>query len=523
MSRWRFDGNVGILRPTWPLVIGLLLLASGPPAHAQCTGDFNGDGFDDLAIGAPNETVNGATGAGAVNVLYGSPSLLTTSPAWYLHQDVTRVNGVAENDDRFGAALAAGDFNGDGYDDLAVGVPGETIGSVSQVSHAGAVQIFYGGSLGLRIGGNHILHKIHSGITGQTDDGYASSLAAGDFNRDGYDDLAIGIPKKDVGSPSDVRTDAGGVIVVYGCPDGLGSDCGGEIDQYITENGLGGSLSSVADDQFGTSLAAGDFDGDGFDDLAIGVPNDDSFSGGLNAGAAWVVYGSSAGLGGHGSQSSHFWHQDRSGVEGVAEPGDRFGASLAAGDFNGDGFDDLAIGVPSEDVGGATNAGAVNVLFGSASGLTAAGDQVLTQAGSDSENNDFFGVSLAAGDATGDGRSELVVGAHGEDSFKGAVHAFRGTSSGLSRLQVVSARVAGGAQPGDYFGASLAMGDFDGNGRCDLAVGAPVDTVSGVWAAGSVTILAPGFVQFFHKDTPGVGGAPGQGSQFGRGLSKGNP
>ena len=122
-------------------------------------------------------------------------------------------------------------------------------------------------------------------------------------------------------------------------------------------------------DAFGSALAAGDFDGDGWDDLAIGVPQEDVTVGGYisNAGIVQVLYGGPSGLSTAGLQA---WCQGGcDGLLDTAEEGDQFGYALAAGDFNADGRDDLAVGVPGEDVGAVTDAGAVNVIYGSAAGL----------------------------------------------------------------------------------------------------------------------------------------------------------
>ena len=116
-------------------------------------------------------------------------------------------------------------------------------------------------------------------------------------------------------------------------------------------------------------MSVSDFDNDGFDDLAIGVRGE-SVGALARAGAASLIYGSGSGLTAVGNQ---LWHQNIAGVQGVAAPDDSFASALAGGDFNGDGFDDLAIGTTGEDIGTAANAGAVNLLHGSASGLTAAG------------------------------------------------------------------------------------------------------------------------------------------------------
>src|SRR6266508_552874 len=104
-----------------------------------------------------------------------------------------------------------------------------------------------------------------------------------------------------------------------------------------------------------------DFDNDGFVDLAVGTPSEDVGTI-VDAGAVTVLYGSAAGLTGAGSQQ---FTQDTPGIVGAAETDDGFGEALAAGDFNNNGVDDLAVGAPSEDVGAAVNGGSVNVLYGS--------------------------------------------------------------------------------------------------------------------------------------------------------------
>ena len=148
-----------------------------------------------------------------------------------------------------------------------------------------------------------------------------------------------------------------------------------------------------------------DFDGDGFGDLAVGAPGED-VGAVANAGAVSVLYGSSGGLASDGQVLT----QDTAGVPGVSEIGDRFGAALVAGDFNGDAFSDLAVGAPGEDLSD-VDAGAVTILFGSAGGIGGAGAQLLTQG--NPEYGDSFGFSLDIGDfGSGD---QLVVGAPGED------------------------------------------------------------------------------------------------------------
>ena len=249
---------------------GLACLWLGAPATAlgAVRADFNGDGRDDLAVGAPNEDVGSIESAGAVNVLYGGAGGLSATGNQFWRQNSPGVLGASEAFESFGYALAAGDFNGDGRDDLAVGVPIEGVGGVS---NAGAVNVLYGGAGGLSATGNQVW---------------------------------------DQNSP--------GVLDVAQTPD-----------------------------HFGLALAAGDLNGDGRDDLAVGAPEEALGSAGY-AGAVNVLYGGAGGLSATGNQ---FWHQDSPGIFDVLEPLDAFGTALATGDLNGDGRDDLAVGVPSENVG----------------------------------------------------------------------------------------------------------------------------------------------------------------------------
>ena len=203
-------------------------------------------------------------------------------------------------------------------------------------------------------------------------------MAAGDFNGDGRADLAVGVAEENIS--------AGVVHVLYGSPSGLTATG----SQLWSQNSPGIADGAEFEDSFGSSLAGGDFNGDGRADLAVGALGENDF-----AGVVHVLYGSASGLTAAGSQ---LWSQNSPGIEGVAEASDLFGDALAAGDFNGDGRADLAIGAPREN-----NArGVVHVLYGAAAGgLSATGSQLWSQdspgiAGV-AEANDFFGNTLAAG------------------------------------------------------------------------------------------------------------------------------
>jgi len=471
-------------------------------------GDFNGDGFDDVAIGVPNESVGSIANAGGVEVIYGSSSgLSATSPRadQFWTQDSANIEDSAEPDDRFGASLASGDFNGDGKDDLAIGVPDEDVGSKV---NAGGVEVIYGSSGGLSATsplGDQFWTQDSPDINDHTDkdDSFGYSVASGDFNGDGKDDLAIGVPLESVGT-IDL---AGGVEVIYGSSSGL-SATAPKADQFWTQDST--NIEDVAEtgDTFGfNSLASGDFNGDGKDDLAIGVSNEGVGSEGLE-GAVEVIYGSSSGLSATSPLADQFWTQDSPDINDHADHSDAFGWSLASGDFNGDGKDDLAIGVEDEGLGSIPNAGGVEVIYGSSSGLSATSpraDQFWTQDSTNiddvAEDGDNFGGSLTSGDFNGDGKDDLAVGVPNEDVGSivdaGAVEVIYGSSGGLSATSPLpdqfwmqgNSKVENSPETNDQFGVSLTSADFNKDGRDDLAVGIPGEGIGSILSAGGVEVI----------------------------------
>jgi hypothetical protein len=303
----------------WPATNGLAHSAAATSAASagSLQADFDNDGFADLAVGVPFEDAGTIEDAGAVNVLYGSAAKLTGVGSQIFTQDSPGVGSAAEAGDNFGDALATGDFNQDGFADLAVGVPDE---DVNTIGGAGAVNVLYGTPAGLTGTGSQLFTQDSPGVGEAAEffEFFGSRLAVGDFDNDTFDDLAVGVGGEDVGS----IVDGGAVNVLYGSAAKLT----GAGSQLFTQDSPG--VVSVAEefDFFGDALAAGDFDNDTFADLAVGVSLEDV--GAIrSAGAVNVLYGSAAKLTGVGSQ---LFTQDSPGVGSGAEAFDVFGRALAA-------------------------------------------------------------------------------------------------------------------------------------------------------------------------------------------------
>jgi hypothetical protein len=183
-------------------------------------GDFDGDGYDDLAVGSPLESVGDISQAGAVTIIYGSRKGLIEQRNQTFTLATPGVNGVPSTQAWFGTALAIGDFNGDGRDDLAIGT---ILQDVDGQEDAGQVNVLYGSASGLRAGSVDQLFTQNSpGIndTAETRDQFGDGLAAGDFNGDGRDDLAIGAVRESIGTIQE----AGLVHVLFGGSQGLRTD-----------------------------------------------------------------------------------------------------------------------------------------------------------------------------------------------------------------------------------------------------------------------------------------------------------
>lgn len=411
------------------------------------SGFFDSDCYADLAVGVP-----GANGdAGEVIVLYGSSGGLTPTGAHIF--PASNLNTGDTAGDNFGYSLAVGDYNHDGYDDLATGAPGDK-------NWGGAVGILAGSSSGLATSGAKWLTQDSPNVPGgsETGDEFGFSLAAGDFNGDQRSDLAVGVPYEDV----DTATDTGTVDVLLGASSGITTTGSQAWNQGSTSV----PSSNKTGDRWGYALAAGDVTKDGKSDLIVGAPGKSS-GGASHSGAIYVLRGASGGL--TGSKSQYF-AQDTSGVPGTSETYDQLGTSLTIGDFNGNGYADVAIGTPSEAIGSDTIAGSVTVMYGASSGLTTSGSVSWSQDSSGiagaAEAHDDFGNAVIALNVTSKTRSDLVIGVAGESSStftnNGALALLKGSSSGITATgsqAIGSTGLANGAQDGHLgLGFGLAVG-----------------------------------------------------------------
>lgn len=432
-------------------------------------GDFDGDGFGDLAIADPCEhrfLFPDASRVGSVTVLYGSPAGLLTTGATRLDWTNVPFDHVVGTTQLFGVSLVAGDYNGDGRDELTVATaPSDEnpsiwtfSGSPSGVLAENPQQRLPGDALGTPADG------FDRGQPGT--DGFGAALASGDIDGDHHDDLVVGAPEAPTPTllppvPGSPCCD-GAVFVLPGSPMGLTSTGA----RFLSKNspGVPGSVADTccqAASNFGAALAVGDLDRDGHADVAIGAPHD-SGEGIADAGSLTVLRGSALGVTTAGARRIT---EATRGVPGrIADQGG-FGASHSPGDFDGDGYGDLAVGVPRQHLSTA-EFGNVLILRGAPSPAPVLGgtpqgwNQNSAGVPGTNEHGDLFGSAVYAVDFDADRRSDLVVGVPGENLASGNITVLPGAPGGVSTSRVRwisqdSAGVAGVPEPGDRFGASL--------------------------------------------------------------------
>ena len=415
-------------------------------------GDFNADGFDDLVVAAPREDIGQTVNSGSVWILYGSDSGLRSESSWGFNQASSGIPGVNEENDLWGSALVSGDFNGDSYADLVIGAPYQDVG---ELVDAGSILVLLGGATGLSSLNAMEFHQDTDGVPGANEAGdlWGNSLASADFNGDGYDDVIVGAPGESIG----VIENAGAFTVMFGSEQGLNAD--GSILFHQGTPGIPGGPEEG--DHWAETLTTGDFDGDGYSDLAVGNP-DESIGTKPFTGAVTLLYGWEAGFE---ISKSKLFHQGSPKMAGGNEPNDKWGSVLETGDFDGDGFHDLAIGTPNESIGSILEAGAVTFVYGSSTGLDGRGSRLFHQNTSrvpgGSELADHWGDSIMSADLNADGRSDVLVSSSAESIgtaydtgfmvlLKGSYSGI--TSYGAKGIHQNSYNIPGSNRNGDYWG-----------------------------------------------------------------------
>jgi len=467
----------------------------------SAAGDVNGDGIDDLIIGANGADPNG-TLSGASYVVFGkstgfSSTFELSSLADGGGSEGFVLHGAALGDNSGFSVSAAGDVNGDGIDDLIIGA----LGADPNGFLSGASYVVFGKNTPMN--GNFDSPFELSTLDGS--DGFVlngaaandragiSVSAAGDINGDGIDDLIIGADEADPNGQSDSGTS----YVVFGKNTGFSSTF--ELSSLAMGDGSTGFVlnGEIENELSGYSVsAAGDVNGDGIDDLIIGSSQADP--NGFATGASYVVFGRNTAVNGNFASSIELSSLDGSDgfvLNGVS-PADRSGRSVsAAGDINSDGVDDLIIGAIGVRTNG-TNSGASYVVFGrntAVNGKFSSSIELSALDGSDgfvlngAAQYDQSGISVsAAGDINGDGIDDLIIGASRADRnghISGATYVVFGKNTAingdfdssieLSSLDGSDGYVLNGVSPADRSGRSVsAAGDINSDGVDDLIIGA---------------------------------------------------
>ena len=508
------------------LVIGIYggVAVQAPSAAArdlQSWHDYNNDSIPDLAIGIPGETVNGQAGAGAVEVLYGGPNnvgLRSTGSQFFNEGLLTTTDGPSAGD-AFGSALASGDFDADGYSDLAIGIPGEDIVFPSSTGmEYGAIVVLWGSATGLVEDTSVSTFK-----GGRTSAGVGKALVALDIIDatdteptavDNIADLAI--------------AEGDGRVIV---------EPGGSR-QFLSVAGRRLLNVQMTDPTRQLVLAQGNIDGDFPAELLLGMPGARKQVGNavVDGAGALLIINRVAGNSPGGLSAQLFFQED---VGFASEAGDNFGASFATGQLTGSGLfnEELVVGAPGQDVtfeGISRDQAGMAFLF--MSGVTATGMITITEKSAGVPDNpepgDRFAQRIAIGHFRDDNVDDIAYGVPGEmignvDGAGAVIIEYRNFSNVYQLISQNTTGVPGAIGANDKFGNALAAGNFNRDEVTDLAIGVPLDNEpSGVNNSGTVNVIysdgtsfapRPGDV-LWSQATAGVSGSPGPADKFGFAL-----
>ncbi len=457
-------------------------------ASVASAGDVNGDGFDDVLVGAQGyDAPGGLIDAGAAFVFLGGPKGVTGHSPATAHAAIIGSDASSE----FGTSVnGAGDINGDGFDDIIVGVP---LQHSSGLSVSGAAYVFLGGPSGITAtspaGANFILESL------QIQAWFGKDVAgAGDINGDGFDDVIVGAPRYgqpfNPPIPNKGSGEQGAVFVFLGSASGIVGRNPRDAHAMITpvSNGAPSQLRAF----FGGSVdGAGDINGDGYADIVIGATgwNRNRPWPGVDTedppgeGAAFIYLGGPSGITGTNPTSA------AAKIEGNQLDASMGNDVAGIGDVNGDGFDDVLVGAPGYPAGDPLlrrQEGAAFLFHGNSSGISASSAAQAHWSVRGTVAGEKLGRVVGhAGDVNGDGLSDVIIGAR---TFAGAIaddavyegsarltgegiaYVFTGSHAGLA---IAAVTVRSGQESGSAGYSVGGPADVNGDGLSDLIVGAP--------------------------------------------------
>ena len=452
-------------------------------------GDVNGDGIDDIIIGAPFSDPGGVSGAGESYVLFGATGGFSAS---FDLSDLDGsngfvINGVAADDFAGSAVNGAGDINGDGIDDIIVGATGADLYAVNE---RGKSYVIFG-DVSIGATGTVELSSLNDTngvvVNGDSADHYSgySVSSAGDINGDGIDDFVIGAPLAEPGSPP--QPAGGESYVIFGAPN-IGASNPINISTLNSANGFRLNGTDSNDSSGRIVSAAGDVNGDGIADLLIAARFADGVGNNVpDSGESYVVFGASD-VGSGNLDLSSLNGANGFVINGVAA-GDSAGGGLGGGgDVNGDGFDDIVIGAPYA-MDGDSATGVSYVIFGGSNVGSVVNFDLSSLDGSNGlilpgvSESDFSGTSVnIVGDVNGDGFGDILIGANGVDPItnnEGASYlVFGGDFSGAVTHQGTTGDdILNGTAGADVMIGGLGVDVLVGSGGGDVMRGGAGDDV----------------------------------------------